>query len=103
MVAAVVGSPGTPKRIEVISPVVFVTVAIPRRKAKASTDFILTIKGSIIARVVGPPNPGSIPTANPIAIPKSIRLKVVQLNIWKNPEMKALTISGINLFFLGGR
>ena len=41
MVAAVVPSPGTPKRTEVMSPVVETTECIPRRKAKASTGVIL--------------------------------------------------------------
>ena len=59
---AVMGSPGTPKRIEVMSPVVAVTAVIPRRKEKASTGVIGKIKGSIKARVTGPPRPGRIPT-----------------------------------------
>jgi hypothetical protein len=37
---AVMGSPGTPNRIEVMSPVVAVTAVIPRRKEKASTGVI---------------------------------------------------------------
>jgi hypothetical protein len=77
MVDAVVGSPGTPKRIEVMSPVVAVTAAIPRRKAKASTGFIVKMKGSIMAIVVGPPSPGRIPTTNPTAMPTSMRPKVL--------------------------
>jgi hypothetical protein len=93
MVAAVVGSPGTPKRMEVMSPVVFVTAAIPRRKAKAWTGFILTMKGSIRARVVGPPNPGRIPTAKPIPMPKSINPKVVPVKIWVRPKTKEFAIS----------
>jgi len=40
-VAAVVPSPGTPKRTEVISPVVATTECIPRRKAKASAGLIV--------------------------------------------------------------
>jgi hypothetical protein len=39
-VAAVVPSPGTPKRIDVMSPVVATTECIPRRNAKASTGLI---------------------------------------------------------------
>ena len=68
---AVMGSPGTPKRIEVMSPVVAVTAVIPRRKEKASTGVIWKIKGSIKARVTGPPRPGRIPTTKPMAIPTS--------------------------------
>ena len=41
---AVMGSPGTPKRIEVMSPVVAVTAVIPRRKEKASTGVIVENK-----------------------------------------------------------
>ncbi len=37
IVAAALPSPGTPNRIEVISPVVAVTECIPSRNAKAST------------------------------------------------------------------
>ena len=37
IVAAALPSPGTPKRTEVISPVVAVTECIPKRKAKAAT------------------------------------------------------------------
>ncbi len=37
---AVMGSPGTPKRIDVMSPVVAVTAVIPRRNEKASTGVI---------------------------------------------------------------
>ncbi len=36
MIAAVVASPGTPNRIEVMSPVVVTTECMPSRKAKAS-------------------------------------------------------------------
>ena len=41
IVDAVVPSPGTPKRIEVISPVVAVTAFDPKRKAKADVGSIL--------------------------------------------------------------
>ena len=95
IVDALVGSPGTPKRTEVISPVVPVTAAIPRRKANASTADIVKINGSIKANVVGPPNPGNMPTANPTAIPISIRLKVDQTKTWLNPKTKAWIVSGI--------
>ncbi len=95
MVAAVVGSPGTPKRIEVMSPVVASTDAMPRRMAKASTGFILTMKGSISAMVAGPPSPGRMPTANPTAIPTIISEKVDQVKICVNPETKEVSNSNI--------
>ena len=41
MVAAVMPSPGTPKRIEVMSPVVAVTALEPRRNANAVVGSIL--------------------------------------------------------------
>ena len=41
MVAAVIPSPGTPKRIEVISPVVAVTALEPKRNANAVVGSIL--------------------------------------------------------------
>ena len=41
MVAAVMPSPGTPKRMEVISPVVAVTALEPRRNANAVVGSIL--------------------------------------------------------------
>jgi hypothetical protein len=98
IVAAVVGSPGTPKRMEVISPVVPVTADMPRRKAKASTGDILKIKGSIKANVVGPPSPGRMPTIKPTATPIIIRLKVDQLKTCSRPESKALINSIIGLY-----
>jgi len=79
IVDAVVGSPGTPNRTEVMSPVVAVTAVIPNRKAKASTADILKMKGSIKAIAVGPPNPGRMPTTKPIAMPIHIKLKVDQV------------------------
>jgi len=62
---------GTPNSIEVISPVVFVTADMPKRKANAWTAFILKTNGSINANVVGPPRPGRMPTMNPTAIQSS--------------------------------
>ena len=41
MIAAVVASPGTPKRIEVTSPVVATTECMPSRNANASTGCIV--------------------------------------------------------------
>jgi hypothetical protein len=79
MVEAVVGSPGTPNRTDVISPVVAVTAVIPRRKANAYTAFILKTNGSIKAIAVGPPKPGRMPTTKPTAMPIIIKLKVDQL------------------------
>ncbi len=73
IVEAVVGSPGIPKRIDVMSPVVLVTAAIPRRNANASTGVILKMNGSMSASVVGPPRPGRMPTAKPMAMPISMR------------------------------
>jgi hypothetical protein len=67
--------------MEVMSPVVLVTAAIPRRKANASKAVILKMKGSMRARVVAPPNPGRIPTVNPITMPRSIRLNVDHVKI----------------------
>jgi hypothetical protein len=70
-IEAVMGSPGTPKRIDVMSPVVAVTAVIPSRKENASTGLMVKMKGSIRASVTGPPRPGRIPTRKPIAIPAS--------------------------------
>ncbi len=95
MVAADVASPGIPKRMEVMSPVVAVTASIPRRKAKASTGDILNTNGSIRASVVGPPNPGRIPTANPMATPISISPNVGQANTWTSPVRLAWNTSTI--------
>ena len=86
-------SPGTPNRMEVMSPVVAVTADIPRRKAKASTPSIVKTKGSIRARVTGPPSPGSMPTEKPTAIPTSIRLKLFQASTRKKPSTEAWNIS----------
>jgi hypothetical protein len=68
-------------RMEVMFPPVFTTDAIPRRKQKASTGFIFIMNGSMIARVVGPPNPGKIPTTRPIRMPNSINPKAAQEKI----------------------
>ena len=89
IVAAEVGSPGMPKRIDVMSPVVFVTASIPRRNANASTGFILRTKGSMRASVVGPPRPGRMPTANPMATPMSISPNVGQASTWASPVSPA--------------
>src|SRR5206468_5226799 len=99
IVDAVVGSPGTPKSTEVISPVVAVTAVIPRRNAKASTADILNTKGSISAIAVGPPRPGKMPTTKPITMPIIITLKVDQLKVNSRPATKALIISMI-IYFL---
>jgi hypothetical protein len=79
MVEAVVGSPGTPNRTDVMSPVVAVTAVMPSKNAKASTADILKMNGNIKAMAVGPPRPGRIPTTKPTAMPIIIRLKVDQL------------------------
>ncbi len=95
MAAAVVGSPGIPKSTEVMSPVVFTTQAMPNRKANASTGLILTTKGSIKAMAVGPPRPGRMPTANPMPMPSSMRLKVVGVKIWAKPWKKHCNVSSM--------
>src|SRR5205807_1591546 len=51
IVAAVVGSPGIPNRIDVMSPVVAVTASMPSRKANASIGVILNTQGSMRASV----------------------------------------------------
>jgi len=89
IVDAVIASPGIPKSIEVISPVVAVTAAIPSRKEKASTASILKINGSIRASVTGPPRPGRMPTAKPIEIPISMKKKVFQTKTCISPSMNA--------------
>ena len=89
IVDAVVGSPGTPNKTEVMSPVVAVTAVMPSRKAKASTAFILKTNGSISAIAVGPPRPGRMPTTKPMAIPTIIKLNVDQLKTWRSPENSA--------------
>ena len=73
MVEAVDPSPGMPKRMEVMSPVVAVTAIIPSRKENASTASILSWNAnpSMRAMVTGPPRPGSMPTANPMRLPSS--------------------------------
>src|SRR5262245_15461420 len=95
---AVIGSPGTPNRIEVMLPVVAVTAAIPRRKEKASTGLIWKIKGSIRARVTGPPRPGRIPTRKPMAIPANCRTNAFQVKSWIRPWREASRISAIGGF-----
>ena len=79
IVDAVVGSPGTPNKTDVISPVVAVTAVMPSKKAKASTADILNTNGSIKAIAVGPPRPGKIPTTKPMMMPIIIKLNVDQL------------------------
>jgi len=73
-VAAESPSPGTPNRIEVMSPVVAATECIPSRKANASTGDIVNTNGSISASVAGPPIPGSSPMTKPTPMPTIIRL-----------------------------
>ena len=89
MVDAVMASPGMPKRMEVMSPVVAVTADMPRRKEKASTASILKMNGSISANVTGPPRPGRMPTAKPITMPSSISVKVVAVKTCARPPAKA--------------
>src|SRR5205809_3196722 len=103
IVDAVVGSPGTPNKTEVMSPVVAVTAVIPKRKANASTADILKIKGSIRAIAVGPPSPGKMPTTKPMAMPMHIKLKVDHVKHWTRPEPKAPIISSIAIRLLSGQ
>src|SRR5262245_27594775 len=84
-----------PNRMDVMSPVVFVTASIPSRNAKASTGFILNTKGSMRASVVGPPRPGRIPTAKPMATPISMSPKVGQAKTWTSPVQLAWATSTI--------
>jgi hypothetical protein len=100
---AVMGSPGTPNRIEVMLPVVAVTAAIPRRKEKASTGDIEKIKGSIRASVTGPPRPGRIPTMKPMAIPANWRTNAFQVKSWIRPWRQASRMSTIAEFQRGTR
>ena len=72
-----------------MSPVVLVTANIPRRKANAWTGVILKTNGSMRARVVGPPRPGRMPTAKPMAMPISISPKVGQAKTWISPARLA--------------
>src|SRR5262245_5099089 len=95
---AVMASPGTPNRIDVMLPVVAVTAAIPRRKEKASTGDIGKMKGSIKARVTGPPMPGRIPTMKPMAIPANWRTNAFQVKSWIRPWRQASRISTIAEF-----
>src|SRR4026207_349417 len=100
---AVMGSPGTPKRIEVMSPAVAVPAVLPRRKEKGSTGLIVKIKGSIRARVTGPPRPGRIPTEKPMAIPANWRANAFHVKSWVKPWRQASRISTIAEFQRGTR
>ena len=75
------------------SAVVAVTAAIPRRKAKASTGDMVKTKGSIMARVVGPPSPGRSPTTKPTAIPTSMRARVPGARTCWRPATNAAAVS----------
>ena len=92
MVAAEMDSPGTPNRMEVMSPVVAVTASIPSRKAKADTGSMPNVNGSINASATTPPRPGRIPTVNPIAVPRSISGSVGQVKTWIRPTASASSI-----------
>ena len=78
-----------------MSPVVLVTASMPSRKANASTGVIRRTKGSMMASVVGPPRPGRMPTANPIATPISISPKEGHAKTWDSPVRAAWTKSPI--------
>jgi hypothetical protein len=60
--------------MEVRSPAVETTDAIPRRKAKACTGSILKMKGNIRTNAVPLPRPGMSPTTSPMAMPMSMKL-----------------------------
>ena len=92
-VAAERASPGTPNRIDVMSPVVAATECMPRRKANASTGVILNTNGSIRARVAAPPIPGRRPTTNPVPMPTSMRLKAFHCRIRTSPSKNASSIA----------
>jgi hypothetical protein len=64
-----------PKRIEVRSPVVETTDAIPNRKANACTGSMRKTNGNIRTRAVPLPRPGMMPTTSPMAMPMSMKLK----------------------------
>ena len=91
-VAADSPSPGTPNRIEVMSPVVAATECMPSRNANASTGLILNTNGSISASVAAPPMPGSRPTTKPSAIPTSIRLNAFHCSTSERPWRSASII-----------
>jgi hypothetical protein len=65
VVATNVGSPGTPNRIDATSPIVFVTAC--REEGERLDRRHLEHERQGRARVVDPPTPGRIPTANPMA------------------------------------
>ena len=77
MVAVDTTSPGTPNRIEVMSPVVPVTAYIPSRNANACTGSISKMNGSMRATAPGLPMPGRMPTMNPRKMPITINRNVV--------------------------
>src|SRR5262249_3694536 len=89
MMAAVVASPGTPKRIDVTSPVVATTECMPSRKAKASTGCMLSMKGSISASVVAPPRPGRRPTQKPTTMPSSMKANAFHCRTRNSPWSSA--------------
>ena len=91
-VAAESPSPGTPNRMDVMSPVVAATECMPRRKANASTGVIVNTNGSIRARLAAPPIPGRSPTTNPVPMPTSMRLKAFHWRTRTSPSTKASSI-----------
>jgi len=76
-----------------MSPVVSVTTNMPSRKANASTGCIPKVNGSISASVTDPPNPGRIPTTNPMATPSSIRVSGPDCSTSEREEKKAGSIT----------
>src|SRR5687767_1688793 len=89
IVEAVVGSPGTPNRMDVMSPVVAVTAAMPSRNANASAALMVKMNGNISASVVGPPSPGRMPTTKPSAMPASISASALGANTRYRPATNA--------------
>ena len=67
--------PGTEIRIEVKALAVLPTASMPTRSAMTSSgSFIVMTKGSMIAKVLGPPMPGRNPTRLPIKTPRHMNM-----------------------------
>ena len=67
--------PGTEMRIEVNALAVLPTASMPTRSAMTrSGSFMVMTKGSMSARVLGPPMPGRNPTRLPIPTPRHMNI-----------------------------
>src|SRR5579885_546386 len=86
------GSPGTPNRIEVMSPNMIDTDTMPSKKAKASFGFMLKVNGSMSASVVGAEIPGRMPMMKPMRTPSIISRKGCGARTWVKPAPAAWTI-----------